>query len=121
LNSLLALSGGSSGWFGCVGERVAKLSFRMCAFVLWVGVTRMDHGNICRFSAEFFSFWQLEKIARLEECEQKLSMKECELQETQREEMTLKAEAKKNNPLTFAVPIVVTTALSGVVLQFIKK
>jgi len=48
-------------------------------------------------------------------------MKECELQETQREEMNLKAEAKKNNPLTFAVPIVVTTALSGVVLQFIKK
>ncbi|KAJ1475316.1 hypothetical protein T484DRAFT_1909849 [Baffinella frigidus] len=64
---------------------------------------------------------QLEKIARLEECQQGRSMKECEVEETAREETVLNAAKKKNNPLTFAVPVLVTTAISGVVVKLINK
>mmetsp|Transcript_22265 Transcript_22265/g.56167 ORF Transcript_22265/g.56167 Transcript_22265/m.56167 type:complete len:177 (-) Transcript_22265:63-593(-) len=65
---------------------------------------------------------QLEKIARLEECQLKNTVEVCEARETQRSAQMRADEAQsRKSPLTFAVPILVTTGISALLVKFLNK
>jgi len=65
---------------------------------------------------------QLEKIARIEECQLKNTMDVCEAREAARSRQIAAENAEtRKSPLTFAVPILVTTGISALLVKFLNK